>query len=181
MKRIFLVAAAVTFIPLSAAHAQTLPNQPVAQLDLARYTGQWHEIAHLPLVFQRKCVSDVTAEYTVKKDGQIQVRNACRTSEGSLDTAIGVARTVGPGPEGALQVRFAPDWLSWVPWVWADYWVVEIDPDYQWAVVGSPSRKYLWILSRSPDMAHAQFEAIRARAIQRGYVLDELRVDAPLR
>nr|WP_233175727.1 lipocalin family protein [Dyella sp. ASV24] len=164
-----------------AAHPQPLPNQPVARLDLGRYMGQWHEIAHLPLVFQRQCVSDVTAEYTATEDGQIRVRNACRTRDGSLDTAIGVARTVRPGPEGALQVRFAPDCLSWLPWAWADYWVVEIDPGYQWAVVGSPSRRYLWILSRSPDMTRAQFEAIRSRATLRGYALGELRVDAPLR
>lgn len=181
MKWCLSTASAGALLAAAAAHAQALPNQPVAALDLARYAGLWHEIAHLPLVFQRQCASDITAEYTVTQDGQIRVRNACRTREGSLDTATGVARMVRPGPEGALQVRFAPDWLRWLPWVWADYWVIEIDPGYQWAVVGSPSRRYLWVLSRSADMSRAQFDAIRSRATLRGYALDELRVDAPLR
>lgn len=181
MKWCFLLATTAAFLAVFTAHAQALPNQPVPQLDLKRYLGTWHEIAHLPLVFQRQCVSDITAEYTVAMDGQIRVFNACRTREGAVDSATGVARLVRPGPEGALQVRFAPGWLSWLPWVWADYWVVEIDPEYRWAVVGSPSRKYLWILSRSPDMTRAQFDAIRSRATQRGYALDDLRVDAPLR
>lgn len=161
--------------------AQTLPNEPVAQLDLGRYMGQWHEMAHLPLVFQRQCVGDITAQYALSKDGQISVTNACRKGDGSRDTAIGMARPDGSGRGGALQVRFAPRWLSWLPWVWADYWVIEIDPEYRWAVVGSPSRKYLWILSRSPSMSRAQFDELVARAKMRGYVLDALQTDAPLR
>lgn len=126
--------------------------------------GPWHEIAHLPLFFQRKCVDTVTATYTLSKDGHIQVLNACRTADGTQETANGVARSSSTGPAGALQVRFAPAWLGRLPWVWADYWVIEVDPDYRWAVVGSPSRKYLWILSRSPSMSRAQFDAIRTRS-----------------
>ena len=76
--------------------------------------------------------------------------------------------------EGRLEVRFAPDWLAWAPMVWADYWVVELDPDYRWAVVGGPSRKYLWILSRTPTMDSTQYDAIRARAAQRGYPVEKL-------
>lgn len=180
MKRLLAPLFASLLGMLPGAHAQTLPNEPVAQLDLARYMGQWHEMAHLPLVFQRQCVGDITAQYALVADGQIQVTNACRTGDGSRDTAIGMARPDGSGRGGALQVRFAPRWLSWLPWVWADYWVVEIDPDYRWAVVGSPSRKYLWILSRSPSMSRAQFNELVARAKMRGYVLDALKTDAPL-
>jgi apolipoprotein D and lipocalin family protein len=100
--------------------------------------------------------------------------------DGNIDSVEGVARPAGDGPSGALKVRFAPAWLGWLPWVWADYWVVEIDPGYQWAVVGSPSRKYLWILSRSPTMSKAQFEAIGERASQRGYPVQKLVMTAPL-
>jgi len=171
---------AIALLAMPVAHGQTLPNQPVTQLDLDRYMGQWHEIAHLPIVFQRQCVSDITATYTLTKDGQIQVLNACRTRDGTRDSASGMARPARNGLPGALQVRFAPAWLGWLPWVWADYWVLEVDPDYRWAVVGSPSRKYLWILSRSPSMSRVQFDAIRARAAMRGYVLDSLQTDAPL-
>jgi apolipoprotein D and lipocalin family protein len=166
-------------LPPLTASAQTLANVPVQNLDLARYAGQWHEIAHLPLFFQRQCVDTITATYTALADGTIGVHNACRTKDGSIDTAEGIARKVA-GKPGALQVRFAPAWLSWLPWVWADYWVIDLDPNYQWAVVGSPSRKYLWILSRSPSMPRAQFDELRKRAAQRGYPENELIMAASL-
>ncbi|HEX5305633.1 MAG TPA: lipocalin family protein [Dyella sp.] len=158
--------------------AASLPNQPVATLDLARYAGRWHEIAHLPLFFQRKCVDTITATYTPRADGTLAVHNACRTAKG-MDASDGVARRVD-AHSGALQVRFAPGWLAWLPMVWADYWVIELDPDYRWAVVGSPSRKYLWVLSREPSMPATQFRAIRDRAAARGYPVHRLIMAAPL-
>lgn len=164
---------------LPMAHAQELANEPVKQLDLERYLGQWHEIAHLPMFFQRQCVDDITATYTGMPDGRIAVHNACRTQDGKTDAADGVARTTGKAA-GALEVRFAPAWLSWLPWVWADYWVLDVDPDYRWAVVGSPSRDYLWVLAREPHMQRTQFEALRHRAAQRGYPVEKLVMAAPL-
>ncbi|HWS79230.1 MAG TPA: lipocalin family protein [Thermomonas sp.] len=158
-----------------AARAQdaTLPNASVPALDLQRYSGQWHEIAHLPLFFQRKCVANITAHYSVRADGTLGVRNACEKGDGTTMASEGTARPV-PGHPGRLQVRFAPDWLAWAPVVWGDYWVLELDPEYRWALVGGPDRKYLWILSRSPSMPRAQYEAIRARAAQRGYPVERL-------
>jgi apolipoprotein D and lipocalin family protein len=156
-----------------------LVNQPIPSLDLQRYAGRWHEIAHLPMYFQRHCVDDITATYTPRADGKVAVHNACRDETGAMQSSDGVARTV-PGKPGALKVRFAPDWLAWLPWVWADYWVVDLDPDYRWAVVGGPSRKYMWVLSRSPTMDRALFEQIRDRAAQRGYVVDRLVIAAEL-
>jgi apolipoprotein D and lipocalin family protein len=157
----------------------TLPNTPVAVLDVDRYVGTWHEIAHLPMFFQRQCVDMITATYTQRSDGRLDVRNACRTHSGEMDEAIGVARPV-PGQSAALEVRFAPDWLDWLPLVWADYWVVDLDPGYQWAVVGGPTRRYMWILSRSPSMDEAVFARIRERAARRGYPVDRLIVAAPV-
>lgn len=154
-------------------------NRPVGQLDLQRYAGTWHEIAHLPMFFQRQCVDRITATYSPLPDGNIEVRNACRTRRGSMSESVGVARPVAGSP-GALQVRFAPGWLSWLPMVWADYWVVDLDPEYQWAVVGGPSRKYLWILSREPRMARATFEQLVQRAEMRGYPTGKLVMAAPL-
>lgn len=156
------------------------PNRAVAALDLDRYAGTWHEIAHLPMFFQRQCVGDITATYTAKAGGDIEVRNACRTRDGSRDESVGVARGV-PGKPGELKVRFAPAWLSWVPGVWADYWVIALDPGYQWAVVGGPSRKYLWILSRTPTMTRAQYDQLVADAAAKGYPTDKLIVAAPIR
>lgn len=155
------------------------PVWSVANLDLSRYAGQWHEIARLPMFFQRQCVGDVTASYILRDDALIGVRNACRTQDGGTDVSEGVARPV-QGQPGQLEVRFAPDFLSWLPFVWADYWVIDLDPDYQWAVVGEPRRRYLWILSRTPAMERGLFERIKQRAQAKGYDLSPLIVSAPL-
>lgn len=152
----------------------------VPQLDISRYAGQWHEIARLPMYFQRDCVGEVTAQYTLREDGLVGVRNACRNRDGEMETADGIARRVAGHP-GRLEVRFAPDWLAWAPFVWADYWVIDLDPDYQWAVVGGPERRYLWILSRTPWMEHGLLERIKARARDAGYRLDALQLSAPPR
>ena len=169
-----------TLIVASApAAAATLPNQPVPSLDLQRYLGQWHEIAHLPMFFQRKCLDTITATYTANLDGTIGVHNACRDRDGSIDASDGVARKV-EGRTAALKVRFAPSWLAWLPIVWADYWVVDLDVNYRWAVVGGPSRKYMWVLSRLPKMSRATFDEITRRAEQRGYPIDDLVMAAPL-
>lgn len=159
--------------------APHLPNRPVASLDLQRYSGHWHEIAHLPMYFQRQCVDTITATYTPQPDGTLQVRNACRRNDGRISAVTGVARAVA-GKPGALQVRFAPRWLTWLPAVWADYWVLDLDPGYQWAVVGGPSRKSLWVLSRAPGMDKALFARLKADAGARGYPVDRLVLAAPL-
>lgn len=179
MKRMFLlvVLAFGSAAPCGAASPDEddspLLNDPVPSLDLGRYAGQWHEIARLPMFFERKCVANITATYTPRTDGTIGVRNACDAANGKRMVSEGMARPV-PGHPGRLEVRFAPGWLSWVPAVWADYWVVELDPDYEWAVVGGRSREYLWILSRKPTMDRATYEAIRARAARRAYPVDQL-------
>lgn len=156
------------------------PVVSVPELDISRYAGQWYEIARLPLSFQNKCIGEVTATYTLRDDDLIGVRNACRTANGDNAVSEGVARTVADHP-GRLQVRFAPDWLSWLPVVWADYWVIALDPGYTWAVVGEPGRDYLWILSREPSMEQALFEQLKARAESMGYDLNALIQSAPLR
>ncbi len=175
MYRFALLLSAVLALPATAAEVTS-----VETLDITRYAGQWHEIARLPMFFQRKCVGDVTAQYTLRDDGLVGVRNSCRNDDGEIDAVDGVARR-DADHAGKLEVRFAPDWLSWLPLTWADYWVIAVDPDYQWAIVGEPGREYLWILSRNPDMPRAQLEALKARATAMGYRLDTLIVSAPLR
>ncbi|TDB33234.1 hypothetical protein TEP_05915 [Stenotrophomonas sp. TEPEL] len=156
------------------------PLRAVSELDIDRYAGQWHEIAHLPVSFQKQCVGEITANYGLRRDGRISVTNACRKADGERIVAEGVARPVA-GQPGQLQVRFVPDWLSWVPLVWADYWVIALDPDYQWAMVGEPGRRYLWILARLPEMDRALFDRLKAKAEAMGYDLAPLRMMAPLR
>ena len=172
-----LLAAALLFTSVTAYAVE--PVRSVPELDMGRYAGQWHEIAHLPVSFQKKCVGDITATYALRADGRISVHNACRTGDGERIAAEGVARPV-EGEPGQLQVRFVPDWLAWVPLVWADYWVIALDPGYQWAVVGDPDRKYLWILSRSPRMDAALFARLKGKAEAMGYDLAPLKVMAPV-
>lgn len=174
-RRWLLLSALIAVAPAWAA----APVTSVETFDIDRYAGQWHEIAHLPVSFQKKCVGDITATYSLRAEGRISVHNACRTADGDRIAADGVARAV-EGHPGRLQVRFVPDWLSWVPLVWADYWVIALDPDYQWALVGEPDRKYLWVLSRSPRMDAALLDTLKGKAEAMGYDLAPLRVMAPL-
>jgi len=165
-------------LSVSALAAQPVTSVPA--LDISRYAGQWHEIAHLPNAFQKNCVAEITASYTLRQDGHIGVRNACTDNKGAQIVADGEARPVKDHP-GRLEVRFAPKWLSWLPLVWADYWVIDLDPDYTWAVVGEPGRDYFWILAREPSMDRSLFEGLKLRATQMGYDLSDLVVTAPLR
>lgn len=147
-------------------------NQPVRTLDLTRYLGLWHEIAHVPLFFERNCLNDVTATYTQNPDGTVRVSNGCCTLSGTRDSSTGVARTTKV--PGALKVTFVPQWLRWLPPVWADYWVIDIDPDYRWSLVGGPTSKYLWVLAREPSVTTATFNNLTARAASRGYQVERL-------
>ena len=149
------------------------PVTPVADLDLARYAGTWHEIARLPMYFQRKCTGNVTATYTPNLDGTVTVDNRCDTAEGPT-ASIGIARRPDAFARGKLEVTFVPPWLRWLPLVWADYWVLALDDDYQWAMVGQPGRKFLWILSRTPDLDPATFDRLKAHAVAMGYDLSAL-------
>lgn len=158
----------------------TPPVTAVPELDISRYAGHWHEIARLPAPFQNNCASDVTAAYTLREDELIGVRNACRTDDGDPIVAEGLARPV-PGHPARLKVSFAPRWLSRMPFVWSDYWVIDLDPGYTWAVVGEPSREYLWVLSREPSMDRHRLDQIKARAAAMGYDLEPLVISGVLR
>lgn len=119
----------------------------VDAVDLDRYLGDWCEIARFPNRFQRHCIGDVRATYARRADGRIDVINRCRTADG-VSEAQGIARVVDRRTSAKLKVRFAPAVLSWLPFVWGDYWILGLADDYSWSVVGSPDRQYLWILAR---------------------------------
>ena len=136
----------------------------VPQLDLARYAGTWYEVARLPNRFQKSCAHSVVVRYTLRADGRVDVLNQCFRRDGSVISAQGVARRASADlPASQLKVRFAPAFLSFLPMVWADYWVIDLGHDYGYAVVGGPDRKYLWILSRAPTMGDSQYREIVAR------------------
>lgn len=146
--------------------AEQPPLAVVDAINLDRYAGTWHEIARYPNFFERMCARDVTASYARNADGTIAVVNACRNIDGSIVRAEGVARVVAPAK---LEVRFAPAWLGFLPFVWGDYWVIELASDYSYSVVGAPGRDYLWILARNPSMDDATFAAILARLPALGF------------
>jgi apolipoprotein D and lipocalin family protein len=143
--------------------APTAALPVVAPVDLQRYAGTWYEQARLPNRFQRSCTGQVTARYDVQPDGNVRVTNSCAQADGSTETAQGIARVVpvaGQPGAGRLEVSFAPRWLSWVPVVWGDYWIMQLDADYQIALVGTPNRKYLWVLTRAPQIDAARLQTL---------------------
>ncbi len=145
-----------------------LPTQD--WVDLTRYAGRWYEIARLPNRFQRQCAGDVRATYSLRPDGQVTVVNECRRPDGSTARAQGVARRADEkGPASRLKVRFAPAWLSFLSAVWGDYWILGLDRDYRHALVGDPSHKYLWVLSRSPQLDEASYTSLVDAAQRLGF------------
>lgn len=157
---ILMIITAAAFRP---AGAEEKPLQVVPRVDIERYLGTWYEIATIPQRFQKGCVG-VTATYTRRDDGAIEVLNSCRkeTLDGEMKTVKGKAWVVDKNTNAKLKVQFF--------WPFrADYWIIELDPDYQYAVVGHPSRKYLWILSRTPQMDEALYQGLIQRIANKGY------------
>ena len=150
-----------------AAQAQPLPVQSVAAVDLARYAGNWYEIAAFPMFFQRQCVGDTTARYTQRPDGEIDVYNRCRTADG-FDDATGRAWAVAGTGNAQLKVSFFWPLRS-------DYWVIGLADDYRWAVVGNPDRKYLWVLSRTPVLPADELDKALQAATRQGFDLAQLK------
>ena len=139
------------------------PVSTIATLDVPRYMGTWYEVAKFPNRFQAKCVANTRARYLAQTDGSVQVLNSCVTADGSTIDALGRAIQVGATTSPKLQVRFAPAWLSWLPQVWGDYWVIDLDADYQLAAVSDSKREYLWVLSRTPQVNDKAYGALIER------------------
>lgn len=153
----------------AAAASDQAPLRVVPQLDYKRYSGMWYEIARLPFRYQKDCASDVTASYAPRPDGRITVTNRCVRADGTVQEATGVARRVDGQPPSVLKVRFAPAVLSFLPMVWGDYQVIALGPDYDYAVVGTPDRSLMWILSRTPQMNSDVYSALTAQAQAQGF------------
>ncbi len=146
----------------------------IAALDVPRYLGTWYEIAKFPNWFQKKCVSNTKAVYTAKPDGNLRVLNSCKTATGETSEAEGLARQIGAKDSPKLEVRFAPEWLSFLPLVWGDYWVIDLDPQYQVAAVSDPRREYLWVLSRSPQLDPKIYADLLQRLTQQQFDIQKL-------
>jgi apolipoprotein D and lipocalin family protein len=140
---------------------------PVPSVELNRYAGGWYEIARIPNRFQRQCARHTIAQYGLRPDGRLSVLNQCIKRSGNVDQATGVAKVVDPVSNSRLKVSLV-SFLGWRPF-WGDYWVIGLDHDYRWAVVGSPDRRYGWVLSRTPRLDDASKANIRELLERQGY------------
>jgi len=147
--------------------AQQNPPTTVKYVDLKRYVGLWYEVAKIPNSFQDQCVKNTTAKYTLAEDGEIKVTNSCIDEDGEADDANGIVRVVDKKSNAKLEVSFV-SFLGWRPF-WGDYWIIGLDENYQWAIVGTPNRKYGWVLSRTPNLDNTTMDKIFGIIKDQGY------------
>lgn len=169
MLRITALIALVSIFGAIQSAASSPELKTVGSVDLERYLGTWYEIASYPAWFQKNCTA-VSAKYSRRDDGLIEVVNSCRKKalDGKLKKSTGKAKIVDADSNAKLKVSFFGPF-------WGPYWIIDLDPDYRWAVVGVPSRRYLWILSRTPQMDEEIYTGILERLIDQGYDPDRLR------
>jgi apolipoprotein D and lipocalin family protein len=168
-----IVSAWIVFLTSIGVSAQEKTSESltvVPSVDLSRYAGTWYEIARLPNSFQKRCAGNVTATYSILDNGDIKVVNRCQGENDEIVEAEGCARRASDDePNSKLKVRFAPAYLSFLPFVWGDYWIIDLASDYSYAVIGEPERKYLWILARSKEIDEALLSEILTRVRKQGY------------
>lgn len=162
MNLIVITMIATTFLAVTATGSRKDELEVVPSVDLSRYVGKWYEIARLPNRFQKKCADSVTANYTLRSDGSIQVVNRCRTASGEFTTATGKAKIADKKTNAKLKVTF-----FWP--FYGKYWILDLGQNYEYAVIGEPGRDYLWILSRTPQMDEALYQRLLAKMQARGF------------
>jgi apolipoprotein D and lipocalin family protein len=153
--------------------AAPAPLPTVAKVDLARYAGTWHEVSRLPNAFQKSCLRSM-AEYTALPDGSIQVKNTCYKAKGRTAVITGRATPVPGSRNARLQVKFR-GFASLAPVAEeGNYWIIALDPQYRWAMVGTPDRKFLWMLSRQPQLPFPAYQHLKAKARELGFDVSKL-------
>lgn len=165
-----ILPALASLVLCSCAGTRVPAPQTVSSVDLNRYAGEWYEIESFPTWFQRGCERS-KAVYTPQPDGTVQVANTC-DRRGKAASVEGTARVVPGSNNSKLKVRFFGPFEG-------DYWILDLAPDYRWAAVGSPDRRYLWILSRTPQIDPALLGGIRARLAAQGFDVGRLRPTSP--
>ncbi len=147
----------------------------VKYVDIKKYAGLWYEIAKIPNRFQKQCVKGTTALYELKENGEIRVINSCYDKDNELDKTEGVARIVDNKSNAKLEVSFFSI-LGWRP-IWGDYWIIGLDENYQWAIIGTPNRKYGWILSRTSKLDETTMNKIFEILKDQGYNPKDFEMD----
>ena len=168
-----IIALAVSILALAGTASSQKANKPalttVPSVDLSRYVGKWYEIAKYPNRFQKQCVGNTTATYSIKSNGKLEVRNECLLKDGTTEKAIGEAKIADKKTNAKLKVRFAPSALSFLPFVWGNYWIIDLDKEYVYVAIGEPKFEYFWILSRTPKLNDAVYQDILRRAEAMGF------------
>jgi apolipoprotein D and lipocalin family protein len=166
----FLIISANSVANAGGSSRSTPPPSTVDQrVDLSRYQGRWYEIARLPNRFQDNCFNS-TAEYTLRSDGKIVVVNQCQESNGKTKTTTGTARSTNTPQNSKLKVQFF--------WPFeGDYWILALDEEYKWAIVGGPDYKYLWILSREIPLEARLMQELLNISSKKGYDTSKLIFD----
>lgn len=166
------IAIGVSFASLSV-QANDRSVTTVDQVNLPKYAGKWYEMARLPMFFQRNCARNVTATYSLNADGTVKVDNRCVKNNGEQIGSVGEAHVVDT-TNSKLKVTFLPNWLRWLPVGQGDYWILKLDANYQTVLVGSPNRKYLWILSRQPQLDEQTYLSYVEAARKQGFDITQL-------
>lgn len=158
------------------AHRTPMSDHPelatVPHVDIKRYMGTWYEVARLPMRHEPEDATDITATYSLEDDGKVRVVNRMRRN-GEAEEAVGQATAIDDSGS-RLEVTFLPEGLRWIPFTKGDYWIIGLEPDYSVALVGSPDRKYLWLLARTPRIDGAIRESHLATARSQGFDLGPL-------
>jgi apolipoprotein D and lipocalin family protein len=145
----------------------------IPHLDLNKYLGRWYEICRLPLRWEDETATDITANYSLNDDGNVRVDNRCFDEDGKPSRAVGEAVPIDDA-NSRLKVTFLPEFVRWIPFTKGDYWVLKIDPEYRTALVGTPDRKYLWVLSRQPRLSEETEAEYLNEARRQGFDLAKL-------
>lgn len=154
----------------SAFAANRKPVQTVASVDLNQYLGQWYEIASIPQSFQKDCVKNVKAQYSLTSSGLIKVVNTCETKSGKIKTANARAKVVDKNTNAKLRVTFVKIY-NWVFSLGGNYWILDLADDYSYAVVGDPTTQYGWILARTENLSPENLQRAKDVLEDNGYDL----------
>lgn len=149
----------------SCSTAQQAPLATVTSVDLNRYLGNWYEVSMIPNRFQKVCASDTQANYSLQNTwtgDSVKVVNRCRKGDGTLETAVGVAKIVEGSNNAKLKVAFFRPFYG-------NYWILALGNDYDWVLVGEPAREYGWVLSRTPTLSETNLNLAMSKAEQLGY------------
>ncbi len=149
----------------------SLQVKTVDSVVIQKYMGRWYEISKIPNFFQDHCKKNVTATYTINDEGDIIVLNECINFDDEIDDSEGIARVADKKTNSKLEVCF----VSLFGWniIWGDYWIIELDDDYKFVAIATPSRKYGWILSRTKTMKEEDLKKCYQAFERNGFDISE--------